>query len=133
MSLDEPLGTLPPNAFQASGGYTLYIILGIIALIIILCIIKLCCKGVNFLDVCWLCQNCCSRSQGKQETNNQNEVIFVNRNNQNLMSSVPLGNFNNEVIVLDCGDQVLTDENIQQFLSQNGTLYGKKSSLQELN
>jgi len=121
----EETHTLGPVEYKASSNSQILIfIFVIVVLLIILWIIKTCCKGVNFIDICRLFKNCCSRSKRKQEPENQNEVIFIQGNDQ--MSSIPFGNFNNnEVVVLDCGDQVLTDEKLHHLLNQNGTLKGE--------
>ncbi|CAG9808672.1 unnamed protein product [Chironomus riparius] len=129
MDFNQDLDPVPPNNFEAgTSDSTVYIILGIIFLLVIIWIMKVCCKGVNFIDFCWFFKNCCTRSEEKEVPENQNEVIFIQDNDKDLMSSIPVGNLNNEVIVLDCGDQVLTDENIQQILSRNGTSKSNKSS-----
>lgn len=125
----EELKTLKPPTFVTKQSYTDFLILGIIVLLIMLWIIKVCCRGVNFTDVCRLFGRCCSRCRKKEVPENSNEVISIQQNDQNLMSLVPLENLNNEVIVLDCGDQIITDENIQQLLNQNGSLQRKDSRL----
>lgn len=127
----EETNTLGPVTYRAKSNSQIYIfIVVIVVLLIVLGIIKTCCKGVNFIDICRLCKNCCSRSKRKEAPENQNEVIFIQGNDQ--MSSIPFGNFNNnEVVVLDCGNQVLTDEKLQHLLNQNGTLKREKLGMED--
>lgn len=121
-------GLGPPEFKPKKAGQTTIFIFVIVVLLIILWIIRTCCKGVNFVDICRLFKNCCSKS--KKAPENPNEVIFIQGSDQ--MSSIPIGNFNNnEVIVLNCGDQVLTDEKLHHLLNQNGTLKREKSGLED--